>query len=67
MTQAEPTLPSNRAFVVKFRAGRKLVHSHPGGRSKYMVPGQTAFFVLGKQLRKFVEHLFTSFRDRPPW
>jgi hypothetical protein len=60
MTKAEPTLPSNRAFVVQFRAATDVSSRQCTGRVEHLVSGQATHFESWEHLRGFVERVLIS-------
>jgi len=66
MTKAEPTLPSNRAFVVQFRAATELVPEQCIGRVEHLVSGQAARFESWEQLQQFIGGLLAQVNEKPP-
>jgi hypothetical protein len=69
MTQSEPTLPSNRAFVVQFRAETELAPGRCAGRVEHLVSGQATRFESWEQCQHFIEqalaHVGGAPRHRP--
>jgi hypothetical protein len=59
MTKPEPTLPSNRAFVVQFRAEATDTQSPYAGRVEHVVSGQTAQFSSSEELWAFMVAVLT--------
>jgi len=66
MNNAEPTLPSNRAFVVQFRATADQMHEDYSGRIEHVVSGQATRFDSWEQLQKFVEEMLARVHEKPP-
>ena len=66
MTQAEPTLPSNRAFVVQFRASQTDTSIPSTGRVEHVVSGQATRFQSWEDLQQFVEKVLTEIQAEPP-
>jgi hypothetical protein len=66
MTQSEPTLPSNRAFVVQFRATKRDAPIPPTGRVEHVVSGQATHFQSWEHLQQFVEKVLTEIQAEPP-
>lgn len=60
MTKAEPTLPSNRAFVVQFRAATESALEQCAGRVEHLVSGQATHFESWEQCRQFIEETLTN-------
>jgi hypothetical protein len=53
MTKAEPTLPSNRAFVVQFRRETEVEQEFVVGRVEHVVSGQATRFESWEELVAF--------------
>jgi len=66
MHEAEPTLPSNRAFVVQFRATAEQMYGDCAGRIEHVVSGQATRFESWEQLRRFIEEVLARGREKPP-
>jgi len=66
MTQAEPTLPSNRAFVVQFRATKSTAPVSPAGRVEHVVSGQATRFESWEYLQRFLEQVLAEIEAEPP-
>jgi hypothetical protein len=66
MATQEPALPTNRAFVVHFRAQAGVTPPHPEGRVEHLVSGQVTHFSPWEELRRFLEQVQTSVADKPP-
>ena len=66
MTQAEPTLPSNRAFVVQFRASQSTAQVPPTGRVEHVVSGQATRFESWEHLQRFLEQVLAEIEAEPP-
>lgn len=66
MTQAEPTLPSNRAFVVQFRSERPEMQSECKGRVEHVVSGQAIRFESWECLQRFIKKVLTKVEEKPP-
>jgi hypothetical protein len=60
MTKAEPTLPSNRAFVVQCRAATESVPEQCAGRVEHLVSGQATRFESWEQCRHFIEETLAN-------
>lgn len=60
MTKSEPTLPSNRAFVVQFRAATEVPSRQCAGRVEHLVSGQAAHFESWEQCRHFIEETLAN-------
>ena len=54
MPQSEPSLPTNRVFVVQFRAQPTRVSSSYDGRVEHLVSGQVARFHSLEELLGFM-------------
>jgi hypothetical protein len=68
MPQSPPSLPSNRAFVVQFRALPTEDSSVYAGRVEHLVSGQVARFQSLEELLTFIIHVLTEVQgqsDRP--
>lgn len=66
MTQAEPTLPSNRAFVVQFRAEEPEMQSECQGRVEHIVSGQATRFESWECLQRSIHEVLTKVGEKPP-
>jgi hypothetical protein len=66
MTQSEPTLPSNRAFVVQFRVTKGAAQIPPTGRVEHVVSGQATHFQSWEHLQRFVEKVLAEIQAEPP-
>jgi hypothetical protein len=66
MTDNEPTLPSNRAFVIQLRAVALPTHGEYAGRIEHLVSGQTMHFDSWEHLQKFIEQMLTQVSEKPP-
>lgn len=64
MTRAEPTLPSNRAFVVQFRGEATGAQPHCSGRVEHVVSGQAALFDSAEELLAFFAAVLLQVRAR---
>ena len=62
MTRAEPTLPSNRAFVVQFRGEATGAPPYGSGRVEHVVSGQAALFDSAEELLAFMASVLTHVR-----
>ena len=60
MTQHEPSLPTNRAFVVQFRAETELERGHCTGRVEHVVSGQATHFASLEELVAFMARVLTA-------
>jgi hypothetical protein len=66
MTQAEPTLPSNRAFVVQFQAEEPETQAECTGRVEHVVSGQATRFQSWEHLQRFMHETLTKVEEKPP-
>jgi hypothetical protein len=66
MPTQEPALPTNRAFVVQFRAQAEAAPLHDEGRVEHLVSGQATHFSSWEELRRFIEQILTSVAEKPP-
>ncbi len=66
MTQHEPSLPTDRAFVVQFRSQPAVTPLHCEGRVEHVVSGQATHFASWEQLVRFIARVLTTVRDKPP-
>ena len=57
MTQPSPTLPTNRAFVVLFRAEPSATSRGWEGRVEHVVSGQTIHFASLEELLVFIRRV----------
>jgi hypothetical protein len=64
MPSSQPALPSNRAFVVQFRAPLPEGAPTYDGRVEHLVSGQEARFHSLKELLAFMIHVLTNLQ--PP-
>lgn len=62
MTKAEPTLPSNRAFVVQFRVEEIGAQPHYAGRVEHVVSRQVARFDSAEELLAFMASVLVQVR-----
>lgn len=60
MNSNEPTLPSNRAFVVQFRAATELAPERCAGRIEHLVSGQSTHFESWEQCWHFIEETLVN-------
>lgn len=65
MTKSEPMLPSNRAFIVQFRAATELVPGRCAGRVEHLVSGQATRFESWEQCRLFIEQTLANVGGGP--
>ena len=66
MTPHEPSLPTNRAFVVQFRAETEAERGRWVGRVEHVVSGQAAHFASLEELLAFIGRVLTQVHDKPP-
>ena len=60
MSQAQPTLPTNRAFVVQFRAQPSGAPAGWEGRVEHVVSGQVMHFNSLEELLAFMRRVLTE-------
>ena len=60
MTPYEPSLPTNHAFVVQFRAETELERGHCAGRVEHVVSGQATHFASLEELVAFMAKVLTA-------
>jgi hypothetical protein len=66
MAKSEPSLPSNRAFVVQFRTAAELTPDQCAGRIEHLVSGQAMRFASWDQLQQFIKEMLTKVGEKPP-
>lgn len=69
MSNTEPTLPSNRAFVVQFRVVAEQTSDNCAGRIEHLVSGQAVRFESWERLRRFIQEILetlTKVEEKPP-
>lgn len=66
MSNTESTLPSNRAFVVQFRATVEQTQNTCAGRVEHLVSGQAVRFDSWDHLQQFIHEVLTKVREKPP-
>ena len=66
MKQSQPTLPSNRAFVVQFRSSVADTTLQDIGRVEHVVSGQATHFDSWQDLQRFIEQTLGSVSEKPP-
>lgn len=66
MTTKGSALPSNRAFVVQFRAQGEVLSLRYQGRVEHLASGQATHFSSRKELQRFIEHILTNVDEKPP-
>ena len=64
MPQSQPALPTNRAFVVQFRAQPTSRSSSYEGRVEHLVSGQVARFHLLEELLAFMVRVLTEVQEQ---
>jgi len=62
--QSQPSLPSNRAFVVQFRAGAIDAAQTYEGRVEHVVSGQTGRFHSLEELLAFMTRVLTEVQEQ---
>jgi hypothetical protein len=60
MTQSQPSLPTNRAFVVQFRTHATAPSPYYEGRVEHLESGQVARFHSLEELLAFMVRLLTK-------
>lgn len=60
MATKEPSLPTDRAFVVQFRVQAEATPPRYEGRVEHLVSGQATHFSSWEDLQRFVEKMLTS-------
>lgn len=66
MNNTEPTLPSNRAFVVQFRVATEMAPEQCAGRVEHLVSGQAVRFDSWEHLRDFIEQTLSNSNEKSP-
>lgn len=66
MHDNNPTLPSNRAFVVQFRVQEPERQSGCKGRVEHVVSGQATSFDSWEHLQRFISEMLTKVSEKPP-
>jgi hypothetical protein len=66
MEDNKPTLPSNRAFVVQFRAEEPKTQPELKGRVEHVVSGQATHFQSWEHLQRFIHEVLTKVEEKPP-
>ena len=61
---SQPSLPSNRVFVVQFRAQSTGVSSSYDGRVEHLVSGQVARFHSLEELLAFMIRMLTEVEEQ---
>jgi len=65
MPQSQPTLPSNRAFVVQFRAQCIVALPSWAGRVEHLVSHQVARFHSLDEVLAFMSRVLTAVEAQP--
>ena len=65
MSRSQPTLPSNRAFVVQFRAQPSGAPPSWAGRVEHLVSHQVARFQSLDELLAFMTRVLTEVEAQP--
>jgi hypothetical protein len=60
MSLSQPALPSNRAFVVQFRASPSEGTANYEGRVEHLVSGEEARFRSLEELMEFMTRVLTN-------
>jgi hypothetical protein len=63
MSQSQPSLPTNRAFVVQFRAQPTGASSSYVGRVEHLISGQVARFHSLEELLTFMTRVLTEVQE----
>lgn len=66
MHDDNPTLPSNRAFVVQFRVEESDTQPGCRGRVEHVVSGQATHFQSWEHLQQFMHEVLTKVSEKPP-
>ena len=66
MPNTEPTLPSNRAFVVQFRSATEPTAADCAGRIEHLVSGQAIRFGSWEHLHRFIQEMLSQVGEKPP-
>jgi hypothetical protein len=64
MSDSQPSLPANRAFVVQFRAQPTDASSTYEGRVEHLLSGQVARFHSLEELLAFMVRLLTDVEEQ---
>jgi hypothetical protein len=64
MPPSQPSLPTNRFFVVQFRAQPTRASSSYDGRVEHLVSGQVVRFHSLEELLAFMIHVFTDVEEQ---
>jgi len=65
-TKQMPSLPTNHAFVVQFRASTEDESLQCDGRVEHLVSGQAIKFHSWQQLQAFIAQVLTCLSEKPP-
>ena len=65
MSQSEPSLPTNQAFVVQFRVAPTGALPTYEGRVEHVVSGQVMRFHSLEELSAFMIRVLTEVQDQP--
>jgi hypothetical protein len=65
MAPSQPTLPTNRVFVVQFRLHPPGAPSGYAGRVEHLVSGQVARFYSLEELLAFMRRVLTEVSEQP--
>jgi len=66
MQNLEPTLPSNRAFIVQFRRTTASTADVWVGRVEHLTSGQATRFDSWEHLQQFIEDILTKVGESLP-
>ena len=66
MQQSQPSLPSNRAFVVQFRSQPGDARGQQVGRVEHVVSGQAVHFYSWEALQWFIEQTLANVNKKLP-
>ena len=61
-----PSLPSDHAFVVQFRAQTLAPSPSDMGRVEHVVTGRATHFASWAELQAFIEQTLAQVRNEPP-
>jgi hypothetical protein len=67
MSHSQPSLPTNRAFVVQFRAYPTSASPRYEGRVEHLDSGQVARFHSLEELLAFMLRVLTDVEEHPDW
>jgi hypothetical protein len=65
VSQSQPSLPSNRVFVVQFRVQPPSAASSYDGRVEHLVSGQVARFHSLEELLGFMVSVLADVQEQP--